>query len=203
MTSLFFIMLVLFVVVFLAQRRSIAELQLKQKALDEVKKVQEGLTKLDPTYFEFDRSTNRFKLKVDIEFPAWKHDFSLVDKTQQYHTGVAGKRLHEFFSKIHNDSPNLKYLFIIEGQAARWGEDQRIDSAYVLSYHRSLELINFWKKSGYDFNTFGQTCEQLIVGSGYFGQSRYPRVSFNEDDKRNRRFTIQIVPKIGDLESLK
>jgi hypothetical protein len=34
----------------------------------------------------------------------------------------------------------------------------------------------------------------MIVGSGYFGKSR----ELNEDE--NRKFTIQITPKIGEVK---
>ena len=37
-------------------------------------------------------------------------------------------------------------------------------------------------------------CEMILVGSGYFGNSRDLI-----DEKNNRRFSIQITAKVGDL----
>ena len=75
MTSLFFVMLVLFVLVYTMQNKMIGELNEKNNELkaakvelDEIKRIQEALEKLDPNYFLYDKRNKRYKLKVDVQF---------------------------------------------------------------------------------------------------------------------------------------
>jgi outer membrane protein OmpA-like peptidoglycan-associated protein len=94
----------------------------------------------------------------------------------------------------NKSTSDISYLLIIEGHAQRsiynhvpnWMSDP--DRGYELSYQRALALKNYWNEIGYDFNSF-YNCEILVVGSGYFGKSR------DIDEKKNKRFTIQITPK--------
>jgi hypothetical protein len=45
-----------------------------------------------------------------------------------------------------------------------------------------------------DFKKF-KNCEIIIAGSGYFGKSR------DENEELNRRFSIQITPKLRKLDN--
>ena len=53
MTSLFFVMLVLFVLVYTMQAKMIGELTAAKIELDEIHKIQEALKNLDKRYFVF------------------------------------------------------------------------------------------------------------------------------------------------------
>ena len=65
---------------------------------------------------------------------------------------------------------------------------------YELSYHRALALYNKWKHLNFrDSNT-----EIIIAGSGFNGINRDNVVEDN-----NKRFIIQIIPKIDKPESKK
>ena len=64
-----------------------------------------------------------------------------------------------------------------------------------LSYKRSLALAKFWKKNNVEFDQ--TVCELQIAGSGLGGIGRYT----GNEEYKNQRFLIQIVPKIGELDS--
>ena len=92
------------------------------------------------------------------------------------------------------DNKTFKYQLVIEGTAAIPFEELRAhtynaDNAkmYELSYRRALALYNRWKHLGL---RNGNT-EVIIAGSGFNGINRD---EINEDN--NKRFVIQIIPKI-------
>ena len=108
----------------------------------------------------------------------------------------AGKSISSLMQKLNSSNKNVSYLLIIEGNTQRSDLNLNYikmpDVGYKLSYERSLSLVNFWQSKGLDFKKI-DNCELMIVGSGYFGKSR----EANEDE--NRKFTIQITPKIGEV----
>lgn len=203
MTSLFFVMLVLFILFYTMQNKMIGELNKKnnelkaaKKELDEIKRIQEALEKLDSKYFLYDKRNKRYKLKVDVQFNS--NSFFITDipiSTRQELLG-AGKSIHTLMSQLTKENPNVNYLLIIEGNTQRSGSNfiKIPDVGYRLSYNRALALINYWQNNGVDFKRYSN-CEVLISGSGYFGKSREDRES------ENRKFTIQITPKIGEMKS--
>ncbi len=64
---------------------------------------------------------------------------------------------------------------------------------YILSYKRALALYNKWDSQGFDFRKYNT--EILIVGSGFNGINRD-----NVIEDNNKRFVIQIIPKISRPE---
>ena len=203
MTSLFFVMLVLFVLVYTMQNKMIGELNEKNNELkaakvelDEIKRIQEALEKLDPNYFLYDKRNKRYKLKVDVQFNSNSSQITDIPIAIREEILGAGKSIHKLMTQLTKENPNVNYLLIIEGNTQRSGNNFIIipDVGYRLSYNRALSLINYWQSNGLDFKKFSN-CEILISGSGYFGKSRENRES------ENRKFTIQITPKIGDMKS--
>lgn len=203
MTSLFFVMLVLFVLVYNMQNKMIGELNQKNKELkaakvelDEIKRIQEALEKLDPTYFLYDKRNKRYKLKVDVQFNRNSSKINDIPILVRYEIYEAGKSIYQLMTQLTKENPNVNYLLIIEGNTQRSGNNfiKIPDIGYRLSYNRALSLINFWQSKGLDFKNFSN-CEILISGSGYFGKSRESKES------ENRKFTIQITPKIGDMKT--
>ena len=61
---------------------------------------------------------------------------------------------------------------------------------YSLSYNRALALYNRWLQKGLNLRKYNT--EIIIAGSGFNGNNRDDK---NEDN--NKRFFIQIVPKIN------
>ena len=190
MTSLFFLMLVLFVVAY-------KKYEVDQRMFKEIKSVEKALTELDRNYFEFDKVNKRYKLKTNINFAANKsniYDEKYISNKQREELLDAGHKLYHKIKTITEANKDVDYLLVIEGMTSRYKNNYRTnpDRGYKLSYERSLALYNFWKSNGIDFRKLEPQCEIILAGSGYFSQSRD---TLNESN--NKRFTIQITSKVG------
>ena len=101
---------------------------------------------------------------------------------------------------------SIQYLLVIEGRTARF--NRRLpDGAYSydtpknydgvitrqISYLRALAVYQLWRDAGVVFPA--PRYEVMPAGSGFGGVNRYK----NEEEDLNRRFIIQIQPKIGSL----
>lgn len=195
MTSLFFVMLVLFVLVYTMQAKLIGDQKAKADELDEIHRIQEALDNLDKKYFILDERNKRYKLKTDISFKGNSFNIRDIPINLRIDLIKAGKNIYNLMQKLTAENPNVNYLLIVEGNTQRAFDNFKNmpDIGYKLSYNRSLSLVNYWSQNGINFRKFNN-CEILIAGSGYFGKSR----EIIEDE--NRKFTIQITPKIGDLK---
>jgi outer membrane protein OmpA-like peptidoglycan-associated protein len=118
----------------------------------------------------------------------------------------AGESLYGLMENVVKTNPEINYLLIVEGNTQRallpdgtWNNESLRDVGYNLSYRRALSLVNFWASSGLDFKDI-DNCEVLISGSGYYGKSREKMVNSVSDSPNNRKFTIQITPKIGKID---
>ena len=101
-------------------------------------------------------------------------------------------RIEGTFTRKSKENKNFKYQLVIEGTAARTTkfnvDDPRM---YILSYRRALALYNRWLK--YELRKYNT--EIIIAGSGFNGNNRDTKVEWN-----NKRFMIQIIPKIDPPE---
>ena len=185
MTSLFFGMLVMFilVIVLLHKRMEATEAQ-----LEEIKKVEESTKDLSKDYFEYRPDYKKYVLTIQVRYPAGKSDLQDMDSyDKDWQLGQlknAGEEIQSFLEK-HKEN---QYLLIIEGQASR---DAYLYN-YELSYQRALGLMRYWiEDSGI---SFGDNCEILISGSG---DGKLDTHSMREigDEKENQRFLIHILPK--------
>lgn len=194
MTSLFFVMLVLFVLVYTIQNKMIGEIKAAKIELDEIKRIQQALEKLDSRYFSYDKRNKRYKLKIDVDFKPNSSSITDIQFSTRQSMLEAGKSIYRLMSKLTKENPNVNYLLIIEGNTQRSGNNYMSmpDIGYRLSYNRALALLNYWQRNKLDFKSF-ENCEILISGSGYYGKSREIRES------ENRKFGIQITPKIGKM----
>lgn len=192
-TSLFFIMLVLYVVTFVKLKYDQGIMVTQIEKLKEIENVEKALSKLDSTYFQFDDDNKRYKLKVDAKFPSNSADIYSLDNETRAQLVGAGKDLLRKVAKLTNENQDIEYLLVIEGNTARYNDNWKEipDVGYKLSYERALALFNYWKKNGIDFNKLNGQCEVMIAGSGYFGQSR------EEEESMNKRFSIQVTSKVG------
>lgn len=185
MTSLFFIMLTLFIltVVLLNQRMKTTEAE-----LNKIKAIQESTKELDKPngYFEYKKEYEKYALKIDVFFPRNEKDFSFLSPSCKDSLDRAGEEIVSFLKK-HSDN---KYLLIIEGQASMDSENM-MDWNYMLSFERAKNLMKYWlidkKKS------FGNNCEVQIAGSG---DGRLNVDSMRDPiNEKNQRFLIYIIPK--------
>lgn len=202
MTSLFFIMLVLFVLVFAKQSRQIKDLE-RQLAI--VNAVDENLKPLksDTSLFTYEENYKRFKLSFDVKFYPDKYkisesdleNFSLtIDNIDK--AGLKLKSIIDGLKKSKESDAKLKdvsYILVIAGYASKTGEENH---NYELSYQRALSLRNYWRTKGIDFESsvYNNLIDLQLSGNGWGGVGRQS----NEED--NQRFLIQIFPKIGDIK---
>jgi len=172
------------------QQKIEAERQRKatQEQLDKIREIEEGISKIDPTLFEYNSTYKKHILKIDVSFPRGSHDMSTIDSAILDKLKYAGITVRNFIDDAHNNL-KVQYLLIIEGQASRdnyTGNDQ-------LSYNRALSLYKFWTRNDISFDK--DACEVIISGSGQDGILRMQ--PDNGTNAANQRFLIHIVPKPG------
>lgn len=196
MTSLFLIMLTLFVIVVVLLHKKLAT---TQKQLDEIAKIQKSTEELDSTgFYEYNAEHKKYLLKVRCHFARGESELGYSCDVNRYNLKKAGISLKEFLNK-HKET---HYLLIIEGQASR-DDASKTELNYRLSFERALTLMKFWTDSKIDF---GSNCEIQIAGSGdgyynlgYTGDlapwERDKRLMRDLIEERNQRFLIHIIPK--------
>jgi hypothetical protein len=201
MTSLFFIMLTLFVLVIVLLHK---RMEATERQLEEIKKVEASTKELESSNnFSYKAEYKKYVLDVRCFFEATKYQLAdLQADTTRLHQ--AGMEIKEFLDRNRAN----QYLLIIEGQASR-NSTRLTDANYDYSFQRALTLMKFWKDVC--MIDFGGNCEIQIAGSGdgrynfgyTGGENTY---SFEELDKTlmrergdkekdNQRFVIHIIPK--------
>jgi len=206
MTSLFFVMLVLFVLVIVLLHNKIKEIEGERNAtraqVDKIREIEKTIEKIDTNYFQFDANFKRHTLReIHVSFPAGIANIfdPLISQDVRDKLVEAGWSIKQFVQDAVNSIPEVRYLLIVEGQASR----DRFRYNYELSYQRALALVRFWEENNISFND--EYCEIIISGSGDGRIFRNPnRFLFREPDERaNQRFVIHIIPKPGVIESNK
>lgn len=212
MTSLFFIMLTLFVLVIVLLHK---RMEATEKQLEEIKRVEASTRELgNSNNFAYKAEYKKYVLDINTFFEATKYELSDLIDTDTARLHQAGVEIKEFLDKNGEN----QYLLIIEGQASRNSTDYTLKN-YDWSFQRALTLMKYWKDICQI--DFGTNCEIQIAGSGdgrynfgYTGGDGTDR--FKELDatlmrergnkeKANQRFVIHIIPKniIEDAENTK
>lgn len=191
MTSLFFVMLVLFVLVYTMQNKMIGELGEKGRELDRIKEIEKTVNNIDTAYFKYDAENKKHILNMQFLFPKGKYDISKIVPDKRADLLKAGYVIKQLILK-YPEEENIKYLIVVEGQASKdnWaGNDD-------LSYHRAQSLIKFWGQNNVGLDKL-KNCEVIVAGSGEKG---IPRTQ-PDNGNANQRFLITIVPKIGQMKN--
>lgn len=203
MTSLFFVMLVLFVLFYTMQSQSINQLENQKKQLQadslelaRIKEIEKTVSNIDNNYFIYDTTYKKHVLNVQFKFDEFVYDINKIydrkriKSTEQIQSDLinAGNAIRDLVKKFPVKE-NIKYLVVIEGQASK--------DSYAfndeLSYKRALSLKHFWQTHNKELFAL-KNCEIIIGGSGEGGVPRtYP-------NDANQRFLITIIPKIGDFK---
>lgn len=194
MTSLFFVMLVLFVLACAMLKNKIDEVEKQKEAtekeLAKIREIEESIEAIDPHFFEYNSTHKKHILKINVQFKKGSSDISDIPSNQQTELLMAGNSISEF---LKNSSDDVRYLLIIEGQSSH--DDYPGND--VLSYNRANSLKQFWSGKRIDF---GKKCEVIVSGSGQNGVMRsLPDNAFNE---KNQRFLIHIIPKPGVIDRI-
>lgn len=190
MTSLFVVVLVLFVVSYVNFSKTNKELLASYDQMQRLRQIDSALAKLDTGSFAYDKNSKRHRLKVDVSFGYNSFNFNDINAETKEKLKVAGKNLYSLMDSLIRKNKDVNYLMIVEGFAQRnsWNYKTIKDTGYVYSYKRSLALVNFWNSEKLNFSEDLANCELMIVGSGYFGNR-------DANESNNRKFTIQITPK--------
>lgn len=200
MTSLFFVMLVLFVLTVALLHKRMVDIENERKAtqaqLDKIKEIEESVRNINSEYFEYDSLYKRHTLKnIDISFKTGSSNINDIPQKQLSRLLEVGRSIRSFVDNVTSKNSNVKYLLIIEGQSSK----DFYPKNYELSYERSLALVKYWSKNKIIFDS--NNCEVIISGSGQASPFRIsPDVAGN---KANQRFVIHIIPKPGIIEASK
>lgn len=206
MTSLFFIMLVLFVLTIISLRNASSDLikakeeaekarKVSEQQLAKIKEIEEGLNNIDSKWFRYEPTYKKHVLKIYVEFETGSSEITDIPDLTRDELREAGQSILNFLNTAHQKH-DVKYLLIIEGQASKDGYTRN----YELSYERALALVNYWTNDC-QLNFDLPYCELLISGSGQSGTLRIQ--PDNATNKANQRFLIHIIPKPGIIEASK
>jgi len=190
MTSLFFVMLVLFVLVYTMQNKLIGELGEKGRELDRIKEIEKTINNIDTTYFKYDEVNKKHILNMQFLYPVSSADISKIVPDKRNELLKAGQTIKNLILK-YPEEDNIKYLIVVEGQASKdnWSGNED------LSFHRAQSLTKFWESNNIGLDKL-KNCEIIVAGSGEKG---IPRTQ-PDIGAANQRFLITIVPKIGQMK---
>jgi outer membrane protein OmpA-like peptidoglycan-associated protein len=194
MTSLFFVMLLLFVLVTVLLHNKMVEIEKEKQAteqqLNKIREIEESVKNIDRDYFEYNADFKRHTLKnITVSFRKGSSDFNDIQDEQRDRLLKAGHSIRNLVDAAVKENPEVKYLLIVEGQASKDSYQRNFE----LSYERALALVNFWKDNSLNFNS--NNCEIMISGSG-------TESLFREDEEpANQRFVIHIIPKTGVIDN--
>ena len=195
MTSLFFTLLVLFVVAIIAMGRALKkanDLQIAtQNEINKIRDIENSIQNIDSKWFEYNEIDKKHILKIDVSFPIGQSDITDIPLEKREELYKAGLAINDFLNHADKEyGESVKYLLIIEGQASNDGYAGNFD----LSYQRALSLYKYFQVNRH-LDLKRENCEVLICGSGTEGALRaYPD---NASNKKNQRFLIHILPKPG------
>lgn len=206
MTSLFFIMLVLFIVCIIKMKgvqKTLAEekeqIEIEKERLENVLKLEDQFKELSEfSSLRYDEEHKTFIAKEFEGIEIFQSESDVIKLEFLDKVDKVGRDLETVLKQLNDQNKNFRYLLVIEGNAANsYKNPMDPDRAYPyrLSYDRSLALYYRWTKVDH-INLRQYNTEVQICGSGLNGINRDTK---NEDN--NKRFVIQIIPKISRPES--
>ena len=196
MTSMFFVMLVLFVLTVALLQKKMIQTEKEKEHLEALiakgEQIEKSIEKIDNRYFDYNEVYKRHTLKnVRASFNTGSANINDISETDRATLEEAGKAIQEMLRTAKDSIPEARYLIIIEGQTSKDGYVRN----YELSYERALSLVKYWSSKNYIFDDL--PCEVIISGSGQASEFReLPDIPGNKD---NQRFVIHIIPKPGML----
>lgn len=191
MTSLFFIMLLLFAVATVGLYYSN---EATKDQLRAIRDLQMAASQLDTTYFKEDSIHKRWILKRQIQFEVGKAVLPDASKPYLDSVGISLGRVIENL-KDSIKLPKYKdmdvtFLVVIEGMASKDGWVNNDG----LSYGRALSLYRYWYPILFNSTGYKKMLEVQIAGSGEHGIRPYP--DDPQSTSRNQTIIIQVIPKI-------
>ena len=174
MTSLFFVMLVLFIgaiVVLDQERREFkGKYETSKREKEILDQINDATKNIDSTYFEYKEEFKKHKLKISVNYGNDIDQIETLPELTQKQLLAAGVKLRDFVQET------------------------------PLSYRRAYGLKQFWENNGIKFTA--TNCEVLICGSGD-GRQSGTGLMREKTEKLNQRFLIHILPKPGQTNETK
>ena len=193
MTTLFFIMLVLFVLTVVYLKQEQTKVNIENKILKRIVQLKEQFKPLQESgEFHYLEDCKKFIAKDLMGKEIFEPGKTKILSEFVDNTITVGRQLVAFLNTIEQENQGFSYLLVIEGNMAN-SYDKRFSAdseyGYKTSYQRALAVYNLWLDNGIDFRK--SNVEVLISGSGFNGLCREAK------EENNKRFSIQIIPKIG------
>jgi hypothetical protein len=220
MTSLFFIVLVLYVLTYVLLKRKEKELQQTVDDLNHklavFELVEQNLKPLkqNNALFRYEERYKRFVLGFDVNFEV--KEFAIEEgKLRDFDVTArkideVGKQLRITIDSLLSkkktapEMVNVSYIVIIAGYASHLKFGFEVDD-YELSYKRAFNLWKYWYNNGINFedSKYKGLIDLQIAGNGWGGIGRFERDPENGmmNERKNQRFIIQIIPKIGNTNN--
>jgi len=126
--------------------------------------------------------------------PTFEFNSAIIPENSRDDLLKVGRELLGIIQQIESENEGVEYMIVIEGSAGRY-EDEADNKkwskgAAKKSYERAFALFDLWRKKYREF----EEMEVMINGSGLFGKCRV-----SDSGGGNRRFVIQVVPKLTNL----
>ncbi|MBA3986212.1 MAG: hypothetical protein H0X63_06500 [Flavobacteriales bacterium] len=196
LTSLLFVMLVLFVITFAVLKKKQSEIEIEIERLRKIVNIEK---QFDPFInhpdFVYDEKCQKFYIKQLMGIEMFEPD-EIIIKPQYRSVAISsGNKILEFIKTLYEQNNEFSYLLVIEGNVANtWDKKFSSDSryGYETSYKRALSVYNLWIENNISFREYN--VEVLITGSGFNGLCRD-----DEIEENNKRFSVQIIPKTGSF----
>ncbi|MGF1586630.1 MAG: hypothetical protein ACFCUM_14995 [Bacteroidales bacterium] len=200
MTSLFMIMMVLFIMALVLFKSKTGELSDTNMELKKIIERYQQITRLEEQMeplqedngFHYLPNCQKFVISDLMGVEIFEPYRTEIKSQYIYHTVQAGRKIQKFLGSLDH---NLHYLLVIEGNMAnRWDLSINQDdvTGYTTSYQRALAVYNLWKENGIDFRQYN--IEVMLCGSGFNGLCR------DEVEDNNKRFSVQIIPKVSHIQ---
>ncbi len=194
MTTMFFVMLVLFVLTVVYLKIEQAKTVAKVEELEKIVQLEEQFKPLQTGGdFYYLEDCKKFIAKDLMGKEIFEPEKTNILPKFRSTTIAVGKNLENFLIKLEKENPDFSYLLVLEGNMANtWDRKLNKNSEYGFktSYERALAVYNLWLENNIDFRK--SNVEVLISGSGFNGLCREPV------EENNKRFSVQIIPKVSN-----
>lgn len=203
MTSMFFVMLVLFIVSIYKMHADTEEIIIQKKRLENILQLESQFSVLgNSDDLKYDEGNKMFFAKDFVGIEIFDPNEATIKPKWIEKVDSVGVSLSKIVSRLHEKNPDIQFQLVIEGTAAipfkellnhKYDSDNK--DMYLLSYCRALSLYLRWRKKGIDLRKYNT--EVIIAGSGFNGINRD-----KENENNNKRFIIQIIPKMSKPDNL-
>ena len=192
MTSLFFVVLVLYVLTYVMLKKEQNKLEVENKKLNQILQLEQQFKPLqNDDDFIYLQDCKKYVSKELTDVEIFEPNKTTILEEFKKSTIKVGYKLENLLKDLNKTNADFSYLIIIEGNMANtWDKkyNKNSDYGYKTSFERALAVYNLWSINDIDLRKYNS--EILISGSGYNGLCR------DKVEENNKRFSIQIIPKI-------